>query len=386
MNKAEKELRKLFKIAGINVNGKNPWDIKVHNKRFFKRTLTDGPLGFGESYMDGDWDSEQLDETVARIQRAALGDKIKKNLPLILFLAKSKFIDVATIKKSYVVGRVHYGVGNELYERMLDRDMNYTCGYWKGLGDINTAWKNPKNLDKAEAAKLDLICRKLHLKPGMKVFDVGCGFGNFARFAAANYKVKVVGITITKEQAELARIRCKGLPVDIRLEDYREMKPEKFDRIVAIGMVEHVTHKHYEKFMQIMDSFLKPDGLFMIHTIGSPVSTTHADPWTEKYLFPNSHLASIAQIAKAAENKFLIEDLQNFGAYYYPTLMSWDRNFDKSWKELKRLYPEKYDDRFYRMWKLYLLGSAGGFKARLMQLWQIVLSKSNTLEVYQSVR
>jgi len=295
-------------------------------------------------------------------------------------------MNTATVRKAYEVGKVHYDVGNELYEKMLDRDMNYTCGYWKDMGNLLTAWKDPKNLDKAQKAKMDLVCRKLYLKPGMKLLDTGCGFGNFARYAAANYGVKVVGITISKEQAKKARERCKGLPVEIRYMDYREMKPEKFDRIASIGMMEHVTHKNYEIYMSFLNKCLKDDGLLLLHTIGSLESITSFDPWVEKYIFPNSHLPSVAQMAKAAEHKFIIEDLQNFGSYYYPTLMSWFRNFDKAWPELTKKYPEKYDERFYRMWKFYLLGSAGGFKSRDMQLFQIVFSKSNQLGVYQSVR
>ena len=295
-------------------------------------------------------------------------------------------MNTATIGKAYKVGKVHYDVGNELYEKMLDSDMNYTCGYWKDMGNILTAWKDPKNLDKAQKAKMDLVCRKLNLKPGMKLLDTGCGFGNFARYAAATYGVKVVGFTISNEQAKKARERCKGLPVEIKFMDYREMKPEKFDRIASIGMMEHVTYKNYETYMTFLNNSLKDDGLLLLHTIGTNVSEIVTDPWTEKYIFPNSHLPSIAQMAKAAEHKFTIEDVQNFGSYYYPTLMSWFRNFDKSWPELSKKYPERYDQRFYRMWKFYLLTSAGGFKAREMQLFQIVFSKSNQIGVYQAVR
>lgn len=388
MDKAEKTIKDLAKQAGITINGKNPWDIKVFDKRFYQRTLVEGAIGFGESYMDGWWDSNQLDETICRINKAKLPDKIRKNLSLLLYLARNKFLNTATVEKSYTVGKIHYDVGNELYEKMLDKNMNYTCGYWKGLGDPLTAWKNPKNLDKAQIAKMDLVCRKLKLKPGMKVLDTGCGFGNFAYYAAKNYKVKVVGFTISKEQAILARERCKGLPVEIRYQDYREVKfkNEKFDAIASIGMMEHVTHKNYEIYLNMMNNLLKEDGLMLLHTIGSVVSATSFDPWINKYIFPNSHLPSIAQIAKAAENKFIFEDLQNFGTYYYPTLMSWYKRFLDSWKDLTKKYPEKYDERFFRMWKLYLMGSAGGFKSRDMQLWQIVFSKNNKLGVYESVR
>lgn len=386
MDKYEKTVQELLELADITINGKNPWDIQVTDDRLYKRVLTDGSIGAGESYMDGWWDAKELDETMARISRANLPEKINNNYKMSAFLIRNKFMNTATIRRSYQVGKVHYDVGNELYEKMLDKDMNYTCGYWKDMGNLLTAWKDPKNLDKAQIAKMDLICRKLYLKPGMKLLDTGCGFGNFARYAADNYGVNVVGFTISKEQAKKARERCKGLPVEIKYMDYREMKPEKFDRIASIGMMEHVTHKNYEVYLSFLNSCLKEDGLLLLHTIGSKISVIVCDPWTEKYIFPNSHLPSIAQMAKVAENKFTIEDVQNFGSYYYPTLMSWFKKFDNAWPELSKKYPEKYDERFYRMWKFYLLCSAGGFKSREMQLFQIVFSKSKQLGIYEAVR
>jgi len=386
MDKYEEAIRELLALADIKINGKDPWDIHVKDKRTYKRVLTDGSIGAGESYMDGWWDAKELDETVARVTRVNIPDKINKNYKMLVFLIRNKFMNTSTVGRSYKVGKVHYDIGNELYEKMLDKDMNYTCGYWKDMGNLLTAWKDPKNLDKAQKAKMDLICRKLYLKPGMKLLDAGCGFGNFARYAAATYGVKVAGFTISEEQAKKARERCKGLPVEIRYMDYREMKPEKFDRIASIGMMEHVTHKNYEIYLSFLNNCLKDDGLLLLHTIGSNISVTSFDPWAEKYIFPNSHLPSIAQIAKAAEHKFTIEDVQNFGSYYYPTLMSWFKNFDNSWPELSKKYPGKYDERFYRMWKFYLLSSAGGFKARDMQLFQIVFSKNKRLEIYQAIR
>jgi cyclopropane-fatty-acyl-phospholipid synthase len=386
MSQYENVITKMFAKAGITVNGNNPWDIQIHDPRVYHRMVTDGQLGFGESYMDGWWDAQQLDETAARVVRADLPAEVRRNKPVLFLVIRNKLLNATEGERAYTVGQKHYDIGNELYERMLDPDMNYTCGYWKDFKNIETAWKDPKNLHKAQLAKLDLVCRKLGLKKGMKVLEPGCGFGNFAHFAAANYGVKVVGYTVSKEQAALARKRCHGLPVEIFAKDYRDMRKEQFDRIASIGMMEHVTHKNYASFMSLMEKSLKPDGLMLIHTIGSKESVVSTDPWTEKYIFPNSHLPSIAQIAKAAEKKFIIEDVHNFGAYYYPTLMSWYQNFNKSWKTLQKEHPEKYDERFYRMWKLYLLGSAGGFKARGMQLWQIVFSKSTTLGVYETVR
>lgn len=286
MDKYEKTVKELLSITDIEINGKHSWDIQVKDKRFYERVLSDGSIGAGEAYMDDWWDVEELDEMIARVARANLVEKINKNYKMMFFFLRNKIMNTATVGRAYKVGKVHYDVGNELYEKMLDKEMNYTCGYWKDMGDILTAWKDPQNLDKAQQAKMDLVCRKLNLKRGMKLLDTGCGFGNFARYAAATYGVKVVGFTISKEQSKKARERCKGLPVEIRYMDYREMKPEKFDRIASIGMMEHVTYKNYETYMAFLNNCLKDEGLLLLHTIGSNVSVIVTDPWTEKYIFP----------------------------------------------------------------------------------------------------
>lgn len=238
--------------------------------------------------------------------------------------------------------------------------MNYTCGYWK---DVVT-------LEEAQIAKLDLTCRKLLLEPGMRLLDIGCGWGGLAKYAAENYGVKVVGITISKQQYELATERCKNLPVEIRFQDYRDVN-EKFDRIASLGMFEHVGYLNYRKYMQIVHQCLADDGLFLLHTIGSNESTTQAMPWIAKYIFPNGMLPSITQIGKATEKLFIMEDWQNLGIDYYKTLLAWHQNFNAHWSSLKA----NYDEKFFRMWNYYLLSCAGGFNTRMLQLWQIVFSK-----------
>lgn len=376
MDKYEKITRNLLDSSEIEINGKNPWDIQVHNKKTYKRLFTDAPIGLGESYMDGWWDSDQLDETIARIFRARIDRMLKKNPAFLFFLLKNKLLNVASANRAYTVGKKHYDFGNELFEAMLDPQMNYSCGYWK----------NAQNLEKAQLAKLELICQKLYLKPGMKILDIGCGWGNFAKYAAAKYGAKVIGLTVSKEQAVFARKRCDELPVKILIQDYRSIKTEKFDRVISIEMLEHVTYKNYATFMTIVNSCLKDDGLFLLQVSGLNFSVIAGDPWHEKYIFPNSHLPSIAQIGRAAEDKLIIEDLHNFSGYYYLTLMEWLSNFEKNWKFLSAKYPEKYNQRFYRMWKFYLESNAGTFKARYMALWQIVFSKSKVPTVYQAVR
>ena len=288
---------------------------------------------------------------------------------------KSKLFNLQSKARAFEVGEKHYDIGNDLYRAMLDKRMTYTCGYWK----------NAKTLDKAQEDKLDLVCKKINLKPGMKVLDIGCGWGSFAKFAAEKYKVKVVGITISKEQVKLGNEICKGLPVEIRFEDYRDLN-EKFDRIVSLGMFEHVGPKNYREYMEIVSRCLKDGGLFLLHTIGSAEIIKALNAWIIKYIFPNGVVPSMENIVKSIDRLFVMEDWHNFGAYYDKTLMAWYSNFVKGWPKLHKEHSEKYDDRFYRMWTYYLLSCAGGFRARKIQLWQIVLSKNGVPGGYKSFR
>ena len=363
-------VEKLLAEADIRINGSRPWDIQVYNNDFFPRVLAEGSLGLGESYMDGWWESEQLDEFFCRILRAGLDQKVKP-LKMIFSSLVARIYNFQTPSRSFRVGEVHYDIGNDLYSRMLDKLMIYSCAYWKDAA----------TLDEAQEAKLGLIAQKLDLRPGMKVVDVGCGWGGTAKFLAENYGVKVVGITVSKEQAAYAKELCKGLPVEIRLEDYRKLN-EKFDRVISVGMFEHVGYKNYRTFMKVVRRCLKKDGLFLLHTIGSNISMVRTDPWIEKYIFPNSMLPSAKQICEASEGIFVMEDWHNFSTHYDKTLMAWYKNFENAWDELK----EKYGDRFYRMWRYYLLSCAGAFRARVNQLWQIVFSPEGVPGGYDSIR
>jgi cyclopropane-fatty-acyl-phospholipid synthase len=357
--------------AGIRLNGTQPWDIQVHDQRFYKRVLSQGSLGLGESYMDGWWDCQALDVMVTKILDAGIDKMIPKNVTTAIAYAQAKLFNRQSSRRAFQVGEVHYDIGNDLYSRMLDERMTYTCGYWK----------NADSLDAAQEAKLDLVCKKIGLKKGQRVLDIGCGWGSFAQFAAQRYGAEVTGITVSKEQAELAKTRCAGLSVEIRLQDYREVK-ETFDQVVSLGMFEHVGYKNYSVYMETVRRVLKSDGLFLLHTIGGNRSVRHTDAWIEKYIFPNSMLPSIAQIAHSAENKFVVEDWHNFGNDYDTTLMAWHANFEKHWPELK----DKYGERFGRMWCFYLLTCAATFRSRKNQLWQIVLSPNGVKGGYQSIR
>lgn len=368
----------LIESAGITINGTDACDPQVHDERLYKRILHQGSLGLGEAYMDGWWDCASIDELIARIVREQLNEKIKHMgwSAIKLLFSKLNFIDAFLInqqskQRALIVGKRHYDIGNNLYKAMLDKNMVYTCGYWK----------EANSLDEAQLAKLKLVCDKLSLKPGQKVLDIGCGWGSFAKFAAKHYGVDVVGITISAEQATLAKKDCAGLPIEIRMQDYRDVT-EQFDYIVSLGMFEHVGYKNYATYFKVANRCLKDDGLFLLHTIGSSISVKQGEPWLNKYIFPNGQLPSLAQISTACEKLFIIEDLHNFGADYDKTLMAWFDNFEQCWPRLKA----NYDERFYRMWKYYLLSCAGGFRSRDIELWQLVLSKKGVLGGYQSIR
>ncbi len=371
IGKLRRIIQEILHPAGISVDGSSPWDLRIKDERFFKRVLRDGSLGLGESFMDGWWECDCLDEFFCRLLPLRPKEAVKKNLKIQFDILKAVVFNLASSSRAFTVGERHYDLGNELFRMMLDRRMVYSCGYWKDAGNLNDA----------QEAKLDLICRKLGLQTGDRVLDIGCGWGSFAGYAAERYGANVVGITVSRKQATLARELCAGLAVEIRLQDYREVN-EQFDHIVSIGMFEHVCYKNYRKYMEVVHRCLRDDGLFLLHTIGDSYSNVTVDPWFGKYIFPNSMIPSMKQISESVEKLFIIEDLHNFGPYYDPTLMSWFNNFDRSWDALHELY----NNRFYRMWKYYLLSSAGSFRSRYLQVWQIVLSKNGIPGGYTLVR
>ncbi len=357
---AKAVVQELLSTANITVNGQNSGDVKIHDERAYLRWLKEVELGLGESYMDGWWDVEKLDVFFDKILRANLDTKIKRNLKMLVYILSTKLINRQTKTKAKRVGREHYDLGNDLFGAMLDKRLCYSCGYWK----------NATTLDEAQEAKLNMICKKLELKPGMKVLDIGCGWGSFAKYAAEKYDVKVLGISISKNQVQLGKELCKGLPVEIRLQDYRDVSGT-FDAIVSIGFFEHVGYKNYRTYFNVVNKCLTDNGISLVHTIGNNTSITWVNKWTDRYIFPNGMLPSIAQIAKAAEGLFVIEDIHGFGPDYDKTLLAWHERFEKAWPILK----QHYDERFYRMWRYFLLSSAGGFRSRYNQLWQIVFTK-----------
>ncbi len=367
---AEHMVRDLLASADVQVGGSRPWDIIVKNPAFYGRILAGGSLAFGESYMDGWWECAHLDQFFAKIFSADL-DKHPVNADAVFAVVKAKIFNGQTLRQAAKDIAHHYDIGNDFYEKMLDPRMQYTCGYWKDAQTLEQAQKN----------KIDLVCRKLQLQKGDHLLEIGSGWGGFAKYAAENYGVHVTGYTISQEQADYSRALVKGLPVEIVQKDYR-LATGKFDKVVSIGMFEAVGAKNFTPFMQVVERCMKDDGLFLLHTIGGNTTQTITDPWINKYIFPGSLLPSLKQITSATEGRFVLEDLQNFGAYYDKTLMAWHENFIAHWPE----FSVKYGERFYRMWQYYLLSCAGLFRARRTQLWQMVFAKKGLPGGYQSVR
>lgn len=370
MGKPYERINELLIDTDVKINGERDWDIQVHDDKFYQRILADGSLGLGESYMEEWWDAAALDQLFYKLLSTNIEEKVKTRTFYWLAL-QSRLLNFQSYQRAFQVGEQHYDIGNDLFECMLDKRLTYTCGYWKNAHDLNHAQED----------KLDLVCRKIGLQKNQRLLDIGCGWGSFIKFAAERYGAKAVGITVSKEQAEYVKKDCSHLPVEVRLQDYREVN-EKFDHVVSLGMFEHVGPKNHKVYMQVASRCLKDDGLFLLHTIGSNFTRHSPDPWFNKYIFPNGVLPSMKDISVAFENEFILEDFHNFGSDYDKTLMAWFQNFNANWDKLS----EKYSRRFYRMWNYYLLCCAGAFRARNLQLWQLVLSKHGVPGGYTSIR
>jgi len=375
--KAEAKVSQLLSTAGIGVDGEQPWDMRVHDKRLYRRILRDPSLGLGESYIEGLWDCERLDVFFFRLMRSLHGHDIYKVWTFLRHIFINALSNQQARHRAAQVANVHYNIDNDLFERMLGESMAYTCAYWD----------HAETLDKAQTDKYDLVCRKLELKPGEKLLDLGCGWGGFANFAAENYDVSVVAVNIAREQVEYGRRHFKNAAITFFNCDYRDIKQynpssQRFDKIASIGMCEHVGHKNYATLVRTVREQLKDEGLFLLHTIAKNHTTSYSDPWIQKYIFPNGMLPTMQLLTKALESDFVIEDVHNFGASYDKTLMVWCERFEKYWPEIS----VNYDEKFYRTWRYYLLSCAGAFRARSMQLYQLVVSPYGQLNGYRSVR
>lgn len=357
--------------AGIVVNGPDPWDLQVHSEEMWTRLFAQGTLGFGEAYMDGLWDCADIAEFINRIIRNRVHAKLRLTPNLVWQIAKAKLFNMQSVPLSRRVATIHYSE-TDAYRASLDNRMTGSCGYWP---------EGVTTLDDAQEAKLDLVCRKIGLKPGQLVWDIGCGWGAFMGFAAEKYGARCVGVTVSPDQAAYGRERYKHLPVEFRVQDYREFDG-KADHVVSMGMFEHVGHKNHRTYFEKARQVIKDDGLFMLHTIGQRDSSDTIDPWLEKYIFPGGVIPSMAQIGEAIDGLWTVVDVHNIGPDYDKTLCAWYDNFERKWT--RRGTPE--GERFFRLWKYYLLVCAGGFRARGLQVWQFVLSPTGVPEGYRFAR
>lgn len=358
--RAKETLTRYFAECDVGINGTRPTDIQVLDPRFFDRALAQGSIGFGESYMDGWWESQDLDGMITRLLGPKIDQRVRSWRDIVSYML-ARVSNMQSRGRAFQVGERHYDIGNELYERMLDRRMIYSCAYWV----------NANTLDEAQEAKLDLVFRKLDLKPGQQVLDIGCGWGGALKYAAEKYGVSGVGVTVSKEQARLARENCAGMPIEIRLVDYRQLN-QQFDHIYSIGMFEHVGPKNYRTYLEVVRRCLKDGGRFLLHTIGSGRLKSHVDidPWLAKYIFPNAVVPRQHHILDSIQGLFWMEGWQRIGPHYDTTLMAWRANFEKAWGDLSK----NLDQRFYRMWRYYLSSVAAGFRSRNADVWQVLLS------------
>lgn len=370
MSKAKTLITSVLAAADIKTDGSRPWDLHIHKECFYADVFAGGSLAFGESYMDGVWDCEALDVMFMRLTAAGVEQRLR-SWRLLPAYVQAKLFNLQSVNRSRRVAELHYDLGNEFYRDMLDPYMQYTCAYYKDTDDLN----------RAQEQKLELICRKLQLREGERVLELGGGWGGFARYAAENYGCKVESYNISTQQVQFAREACRGLPVTIHHKDYREASGE-FDKAVSIGICEHIGLKNHRAFLALQKARIRPDGLILLHTIGCNRSKTTSDRWFTKYIFPGGFLPSLAQLSKAADNLLVTEDVHNIGASYDLTLMAWHRRFEEAWPR----YREQFGERFKRMWRYYLLACAGAFRARQLQLWQVVYSPQGVKGGYESVR
>ena len=355
----ESDIKKMLASVDVAIDGPRPWDIQVHNDKLYGRVLRFANLGLGEAYMEGWWDCRALDQFFCKVLRGGLERRFRFTLPVLLELVSYLFCNLQSPDRARMVAVHHYDFGNDVFEAMLDTSMQYSCALWSGVD----------TLEAAQQQKMDMICRKLQLQPGMRVLDIGCGWGGLGRYMAREYGVSITGVTVSRAQAQYARGLSERLDVRWLLQDYRTLTGT-YDRIVSVGMFEHVGHKNYAVFMDKVRSLLAADGLFLLHSIGSNESHRSVDPWIEKYIFKNGILPSISLLGKCAEGRFVMEDWHNFGSDYDRTLVCWAENFIRGRKEGRFQCSERQS----RMFLYYLLSCAGAFRARDLQLWQIVLS------------
>ena len=363
---ATRLLSNILDEAGVTLDGPEPWDPQLNDPRAVRRMIGGGSLGIGEAYMDGEWDCDRLDELARRIMLVDGVDRLLAGWRKALHLVYDKLVNRQNQQRATAVAELHYNLDARFFEQILGESMVYSCAYWR----------DADSLTEAQLAKLDLVCRKLDLQPNDRLLDIGCGWGSLANHAAEHYGCEVVGVSIAAEQVAFAKERFTNPKIRFVCDDYRslpeyDLKP--FDKIASVGMFEHVGTRNYETFMNIVDKQLRTGGRFLLHTILGKGQ----DPWLTKYIFPNGVLCDLQTIMKSVPTSLVLEDLQNLRSDYGKTLHAWYDNLNAAREVDERLQ----DDRFYRMWRFYLLTSVGGFTAgSRLQVDQMLFTKGGAPE------
>ena len=383
MIKLTKFLENLFKIDGFVLVDANeneyvigkpfknpPIKLKLLDKSLHYKLLLLPDLYFGEAYTNGSAVIENgsltdfLEIAMKNIGRGPISNYatiIKKLIGGYTYFTKFNFVKKSKLNVSH-----HYDISEKLYDIFLDKNRQYSCAYFKNEDD---------SLEEAQKNKMNHIIKKLNLKPNLKVLDIGSGWGTLALEIAKQSKCEVLGITLSENQLEYSRSRAKELNLEnqvrFKLIDYRELN-EKFDRVVSVGMLEHVGKKFYNKYFKSVSNFLNDDGIALIHTIGSVMTPRDPHPWISKYIFPGGYTPSLSELARPIENSnLIIADMEVLRMHYSHTLRNWkDRFIGKKDKVL-----DMFDEKFFRMWEFYLSGCEMAFKWGDQVVFQFQLSK-----------
>ena len=337
--------------------------VRVHEPVSYKKLIQSTSLALGEAYMDGDLEIEgDLVEVLDELFKFKSQFKTNRRaLKKVLYTSTSK-----NNQKKEVCS--HYNLGNDFYKLWLDPTLSYSCAYFE---------EGDETLEQAQYKKVNHILKKLCLKEGMSLLDIGCGWGFLLIQAAKKYKVHGVGITLSEEQYQAfsERIKAEGLEEYLRVElmDYRELRASgmQFDRVVSVGMLEHVGRDNYELFFKSVDAVLKDKGVFLLHYI-SGYGEYPGDAWIKKYIFPGGVIPSLREIISiSADFKYYVQDVESLRRHYVRTLLCWQNGFEKHLPEIEQMF----DERFIRMWRMYLCACAASFNNGVIDLHQIQFVK-----------
>jgi cyclopropane-fatty-acyl-phospholipid synthase len=355
---------RLLERCGLAINGPAARDPQIHDERVYARLLKNGSVGAGEAFMDGWWDARDLSGCLEAVLRADLDAQFRGALFREKFRElRFQWLNRQTRELSRRVARDHYDLPFEFWRRMLGKTMQYSCAYWE---------RGARDLDEAQVAKMELICRKLQLEEGLSVLETACGWGSLAHHMAAHHGVRVKAFTLSEQQYRYAVAHYSHPRVEFFCADYRDFaarhQGEKFDRIASIGLVEHVGRRNLDVFFRMIQRFMKPEGWALVHGMGkqTPEAT---DPWITRYIFPGGEIPRLSHLVDSISRCALnVEDLHNLGLSYIPTLRAWLQSLSEPAGE------GAPQGRALRMWVYFLSLSIAAFEARKLQLYHFILS------------